>query len=331
MTVDLYHHTTFRTTNFAQALITIDTVTQLEHLPEKLAGRPYLILGSGSNVLFVNDFQGIVILNRLKGHRILAENDQTVDIEVAAGEIWHNTVLELSTRGFHGLENLAFIPGTVGAAPVQNIGAYGVEVSQLIVTVKTFDIVNQRHLDFSNTDCQFAYRDSLFKSSLIRPPYLITAVVFRLNKHFLPQLSYRGLTDKGRPQTARALINTVVALRKSKLPDPEQLPNAGSFFKNPVVSLEKLTQLRQKHQKMPYFELDDGNSKIPAAWLIEAVGFKGVRRTNGCGVYPQHALILVNEDKASGKEIYALACDIMQAVKAYFGIELEPEVRLIGK
>lgn len=330
MTVDLYPYTTFRTSNFAQTLITLDSTTQLAQLADKLVDRPYLILGSGSNVLFINDFQGIVIHNQLKGNRIIRENTQTVDIEIAAGEIWHDTVLALSARGFYGLENLALIPGTVGAAPVQNIGAYGVEVSQYILNVRVFDLTTKRYFDFSATDCQFDYRESIFKHALTQPPYLITAVTFRLSKSFSPQLSYRGLTDKGTPKNASELINTVITLRKNKLPNPALLPNAGSFFKNPIISAEKLNQLDKENKKPPHFDLGNGKFKVPAAWLIETVGFKGVRRPNGCGVSPQHALILVNEDKASGKEIYQLACDIMQAVQAHFDITLVPEVRLVG-
>lgn len=329
MSVDLRPYTTLSTTAKADKLINLTTTEQLLTLSEKLGKHQWLVLGSGSNVLFADDFNGIVIRNQLKGIHIIHEDDTKVTVKVAAGEIWHDTVLSLSQQGFYGLENLALIPGTVGAAPVQNIGAYGVEVANSITSVTVFDIVKKTLSEFSADDCQFAYRDSIFKHEPHRHRYIITAVTLVLSKQFSPKLSYQGLTENGTPQTADELIQQVIRVRQSKLPNPDELPNAGSFFKNPIVDKKVLAQLQQQFEEVPYFDINTEQVKIPAAWLIEMAGFKGHQRSNGAGVYDKHALILVNRGHAHGREIYALACDIMQAVHTQFAIRITPEVRII--
>lgn len=330
--VDLSTYTTFKTAASAAALVEISDTAQLTDLSEQLR-RPiqnFIVLGSGSNVLFADNYEGLVIVNRLRGKQILAEDDKHVVIKIAAGEIWHDIVCEMSQKGYYGLENLALIPGTVGAAPVQNIGAYAVEVSDFIESVQVFDMINGEYDDILADDCDFAYRDSLFKREACRQRYLITAVTLRLKKTFSPVLSYQGLmSDNDDKLTANALLQRVISVRQNKLPDPAQLPNAGSFFKNPLVSRQQLKQLQVGYPDIPYFKVNDRQVKIPAAWLIETAGFKGIVRENGAGVYDKHALILVNYGQAHGRNIYDLACDIIKQVNIQFAISLSPEVRVI--
>ncbi len=333
MSADLSSFTTFKTRAFADDLLIVNRLEQLSILPEQLQAQPVLILGGGSNVLFAKDYHGIVLLNRLQGLTI-KDHGETVTIHAGAGLIWHDFVLSMSGQGFFGLENLALIPGTVGAAPVQNIGAYGVEVADFIKSVSVFDLHNGQYHEFTNADCAFAYRHSVFKHSEMQDRYLITAVTFCLHKTFSPILSYRDLSDNPPPQHAAELLARIIAIRQHKLPDPAILPNAGSFFKNPIISREQLASLRHNYPALPYFAVNNQQVKIPAAWLVEQCGFKGKRCNNGAGVYDKHALILVNYlqngQGANGHEIYDLACDIMQAVKTRFAIKLTPEVRIIG-
>lgn len=331
MTVDLTHLTTFRTAATAHQLYTINQRDDLYCLPSLLAGCSFVVLGSGSNVLFADDFSGCVVKNALSGIEILAEDNDSVTLRVAAGEIWHDYVLAMSQAGFYGLENLALIPGTVGAAPVQNIGAYGVEIADKIQAVEAFDLQAKDCVSVTHADCQFGYRDSAFKGDAYRKRYIIVSVTMQLSKQFSPVLSYRGLLDDdGAPQTAQALLQRVIAVRQSKLPDPTDLPNAGSFFKNPVIEREKFLQLQQRYADIPCFSVGEQHVKIPAAWLLETAGFKGKQTSSGAGVYEKHALILVNRGQAHGREIYALACDMISAVKQQFDLLIEPEVRIIG-
>ncbi len=329
LSVNVRDLTTFHTTAFAQQLIIIDKLSVLNDLPHRLANQDFIVLGSGSNVLFADDYQGIVLVNRLRGIKIIQEDNQHALIEVAAGENWHNLVLTLNQQGLYGLENLALIPGTMGAAPVQNIGAYGVEVANFIDSVTVFDISTNTFKTFAIDDCGFAYRNSHFKQADWRKKYIITSVTLRLSKTFTPVLSYQGLCQPDMPKTANELLNRVIAVRQSKLPNPDTLPNAGSFFKNPVISHHQFKQLQETYTDMPYFDIDTDRVKIPAAWLIEQTGFKGYRRENGAGVYEKHALILVNNGQAHGRDIYRLALDIMEKVKNKFTIDIIPEVRII--
>lgn len=330
MSVDLTPLTTFRTAARAQQLFVLTGQAAVLALPDKLAGQQFIVLGSGSNILFAEDFDGVVVQNALSGCQVISENKDHAIVQIAAGEIWHDTVLSLSASGYYGLENLALIPGTVGAAPVQNIGAYGVEASAFVVSVQTFDLQTSQYMDFSAADCGFAYRDSVFKRDDYRKRYIITAVTLRLAKHFSPVLSYQGLLDNGVPSTPSDLLQRVIAVRQSKLPAPDILPNAGSFFKNPIVSTSLLSQLQEQYNEVPYFSIDDTQVKIPTAWLLEQAGFKGKQTASGAGVYEKHALILVNRGNAHGREIYSLACDMMTAVQQQFGVTIEPEVRIIG-
>ncbi|MBS9781931.1 MAG: UDP-N-acetylmuramate dehydrogenase [Gammaproteobacteria bacterium] len=329
LSVNLCNLTTFHTTAFAKQLIIIDRLSVLDDLPHRLENQDFIVLGSGSNVLFADDYQGIVVVNRLHGINIVQEDNQHALIEVAAGENWHNLVVNLNQKGLYGLENLALIPGTMGAAPVQNIGAYGVEVANFIHSVTVFDITTKDFKTFTTDECGFAYRNSYFKQTDWRKQYIITSVTLRLSKTFTPVLSYQGLCQPDTPKTATELLNRVITVRQSKLPDPEILPNAGSFFKNPVISRHQLKQLQETYTDIPYFEIDTDSVKVPAAWLIEQSGFKGYKLENGAGVYEKHALILVNYGQAHGRDIYRLAIDIMKEVKNKFTIDISPEVRIM--
>lgn len=330
MSTDITHLITFRTASTADAVIYLTEPEQLSSALTALYGKPFVVLGEGSNVLFTSHYAGTVIVNQLTGINLVSETDMTVTITAASGENWHQFVVKMNQSGYHGLENLALIPGTVGAAPVQNIGAYGVEVAEFIESVTVYDLNTQTFSTLMGKDCGFAYRNSYFKHPEWRNRYMITAVTFHLPKAFSPVLSYQGLAEDGKPNDASALLARVIAVRQSKLPDPANLPNAGSFFKNPLVSREQLTAIQVKHPDVPYFDIDEHTVKIPAAWLLQTAGFKGESRPNGAGVYEKHALILVNRGGASGADMADLAHDMIARVQELFHITLTPEVRFIG-
>lgn len=328
---DLQFSTTFRTAANAKQRVTLTDTAQLPLLAKHIEDKDFVVLGTGSNVLFADDYHGLVIVNDLRGQTIIDEDDNNIRIHIAAGEIWHDLVVSLTQRGVHGLENLALIPGTMGAAPVQNIGAYGVEIAEFIDSVSVFDFSTQQFETLSRDDCGFSYRTSHFKTDAWRKQYIITGVTLNLSKQFNPVLSYQGLCEPTPPSTGEELLNRVISIRQSKLPDPTLLANAGSFFKNPVITRNQLQQLSREHPDIPSFDIDDNHVKIPAAWLIQTVGFKGHQRDNGAGVYEKHALILINRGGAHGRQIYALACDIMDSVANQFNITISPEVRILGQ
>lgn len=287
-----------------------------------------LVLGGGSNILFTGDVERPIIRIANRGCRIRDAGDGTARLAVAAGENWDAFVRRSLNDGFCGLENLILIPGTVGAAPIQNIGAYGVEVGRFVEQVKAWDRKDARFVTLSRAECRFAYRDSIFKHR--RDRYIVTEVDFTLPVGAAPlQLDYAGLRQEleamqvARPD-AKDVAAAVERLRRRKLPDPGQIGNAGSFFKNPVVIESKALELQRYHPELPVFELDDGNSKLSAAWLIEQCGFKGAREGD-VGVSDRHALVLVNHGNATGAQVWALAMEIREAVEERFGVRLEPE------
>ncbi|MFA6077071.1 MAG: UDP-N-acetylmuramate dehydrogenase [Candidatus Paceibacterota bacterium] len=299
-----------------------------------------LFLGGGSNVLFTKDFDGLVVLNKLKGIEILSENSETVMVRAMGGEIWHDLVTFAVERDLWGIENLALIPGTVGAAPMQNIGAYGVELKNVLENVETINIITGEKMVFSKEECKLGYRDSIFKNEL-KEKYFIIATTLRLSKKENKNVTYkilqdyleknkievRSLKDSPVGLRPRDISNAVSAIRRSKLPDPVSIPNAGSFFKNIFVQPEELKKLQKAYPEMPYFE-EDNLVKIPAGWLIEQCGWKGQRLGN-VGVHEKQALVLVNYGKAKGEEVLALANKIIVDVKEKFGLELTSEVNLI--
>lgn len=288
----------------------------------------------------LNPLDAVIVLNRLSGIVRLSERDGLVRLRCAGGESWHAFVMWTLSQGFGGLENLALIPGTVGAAPVQNIGAYGLELADRIDAVHAWDFQSQNHVVFAREDCAFRYRHSIFKEDPVQGPwhaprFMITAVDFALwHQHKSPliidyaglaqRLGEMGIRDRPKPiQVAHA----VISLRREKLPDPDELGNVGSFFKNPVVSESLAEAIHSTHPEMPIYAHGDAK-KISAGWLIEAVGLKGIRRGQA-GVYDRHALVLVNHAKATGQDILGLAREIQQAVMNRFGIWLEPEPQIL--
>ncbi|OGT90689.1 MAG: UDP-N-acetylenolpyruvoylglucosamine reductase [Gammaproteobacteria bacterium RIFOXYA12_FULL_61_12] len=291
---------------------------------------PLLFLGGGSNLLFVGDFPGLVVQVRLESLEILEGDSNYNYIRAGAGNNWHRFVRWTIDQGFAGLENLSLIPGTVGAAPMQNIGAYGVELKDCLQSVRAVDWRNGEVRDFSREDCRFGYRDSSFKS--VEPDrWLILSVTFALPREPRWKTDYADLREllEGKALNARVISEAVIALRRSKLPDPAQIGNAGSFFKNPMVSAEQWQTLKAANPAMPGWPQPDGGVKTSAGWLIDQCGWKG-RREGDAGTYSKHALVLVNHGNATGAEVWRFAQGIIASVQERFGIRLEPEPRVIG-
>lgn len=296
------------------------------------AGRA-MVLGGGSNLLFAADPDGPLVALAAGGMRIVGDDGRNVVVRFDAGASWHGCVMWSLAQGLGGLENLALIPGTAGAAPIQNIGAYGVEVGEHVVAVEAFDTRSRAMLRFTGDECGFAYRDSRFKREPDR--YIVTAVELALSRDAEPRLDYAGIRDElaamGVDAPTPALVaEAVVRLRRRKLPDPAVVGNAGSFFKNPIVPAPVAQALAAGHPGLPVYRGDgEGTRKLSAAWLIEACGWKGYR-DGDAGVSAQHALVLVNHGGATGAQLLALARRIAASVQERFGVPLEPEPRIVG-
>ncbi|MDX8340047.1 UDP-N-acetylmuramate dehydrogenase [Draconibacterium sp. IB214405] len=289
-----------------------------------------IVLGEGSNILFMNDFDGLVIHPNVPGMNSVWEDRNHEWIEVGAGEVWDEFVEFAVNQSLGGAENLSLIPGKVGAAPVQNIGAYGQEVCRLIEKVKGFDLEKGCAAEFSATECGFAYRNSVFKNYL-KNRFIITSVIFRLDKFPEFNLGYGQLEEKVKEKgetNLQSIREAVIEIRSSKLPDVKELGNAGSFFKNPVVDNEIVEQLKEKYKDLPVYSGGEGKSKLAAGWLIEQAGWKG-KRIGDAGVHEKQALVLVNYGKATGKDIYALSEEICKSVSEKFRVSLEREVNCI--
>lgn len=322
--IELAERHTFKLPAQCRSLIELKSSDDVEDLAFE---EPYYLLGEGSNTLFVDNFYGTVICNRLLGVCI-EEQESSYLITSAAGENWHNFVADLRARSIDGLENLALIPGSVGAAPVQNVGAYGVEVATFIEQVTAWDIKEKCWVSMNREACQFAYRDSVFKQHPGR--WLITSVVFRLPKDWQPVTHYAPLNQLQGHVSAQKIFDTVVEVRQRKLPDPKVIPNAGSFFKNPVITKAQLDELLLKWPDMVYFPVADNQVKVAAGWLIEHLGLKSAF-VGDAAVNPRQALVLINKAQATGSDIKQLALKIMKQVADASGIMLEPEVRLVGQ
>lgn len=289
-----------------------------------------ILLGEGSNILFLNDFDGLVIHPNIPGSHIINEDRQYVWIEVGAGENWDDFVSYCVDNHYGGVENLAFIPGNVGAAPVQNIGAYGQELSNVVESVKGYDLEKGEFVEYSNNACQFSYRNSIFKSTL-KNQFIILSVVFKLDKFPKFNLDYSKLEEKVNEQgevNLRNIKNAVTDIRASKLPDVNEIGSAGSFFKNPVVDVETAKQIEGNYNDMPVFKAGEGKVKLAAGWLIEKCGWKGYREGD-LGVHEKQALVIVNYGEVSGTDIYDLSEKIKVSVKDKFGVELEREVNCV--
>lgn len=292
---------------------------------------PLLHIGGGSNLLFTSDFGGIVLHSAIKGFEKVAETDEWIEIKAGAGEVWDDFVSYTVDRGFYGAENLSIIPGEVGASAVQNIGAYGVEAKDIIKTVHTVCLSDLSLRDFSNQECMYSYRSSIFKGEL-KGKYIVTHVTYRLSKKEKFHLEYGNiisvLQEKSLDVNLKNVRNTIIDVRRSKLPEPSELGNAGSFFMNPVVPKAKFNELYTLYPDMPHYSFDEDNVKIPAGWMIDKCGWKG-KSIGPAGVYTKQALVLVNLGGAKGKDIVCLANEIINSVKEKFGITLSPEVNYI--
>lgn len=292
-----------------------------------------LVLGGGSNMLLAGDYPGLVIKNEMMGRAILKEDAQSVWLKLAAGENWHECVLWTVDQGWGGIENLSLIPGCVGAAPIQNIGAYGVELEQVLQSVQAFDMLGGREVEFSHTDCRFGYRDSVFKHEG-KGRYFVTAIVIKLSKNPVLNIAYGDiaamLSEKGVVVPGvRDVSQAVIAIRSSKLPDPAEIGNSGSFFKNPVMGNTVFEHVQKMYPDVKSFPVGEGQTKVPAAWLIEKAGWKGYRRGDA-GVHARQALVIVNYGNATGQELLQLAHDVQKDVMEKFGVKLEMEVNIIG-
>ena len=321
----LQPHHTFSLSAKCKKLSTILTEEQLKSVD---FSKEFYVLGEGSNTVFIEDFTGTVLKIANKGI-LITEQQDVWHVRAAAGENWHQLVMHLLEQGVFGFENLALIPGTVGAAPVQNIGAYGVEVGQFVKSVKGYDIGKAQFVELAQAECDFAYRESVFKQAL-KDKFIITEVLFELTKQWQPVLDYGPLQSLDiNTVTAQQVFNKVIEIRQSKLPDPKELANAGSFFKNPIVGSEQVQALLKQYPDMPNYPADAKHTKLAAGWLIEQVGLKGFE-LGGIAVYHKQALVLVNQGAGTASELKAMIQHIQQSVWQKFNVQLEHEVRVIA-
>lgn len=327
--VDLAPYNTFGVRQKAAYFADIRDVADLVQAREFAASNrlSLQVLGQGSNTLFINDYPGLILFMNIRGREILPGKGM---LRAGAGENWHELVKFSLQESLYGIENLALIPGTVGAAPIQNIGAYGVELDRFFVELEAFDLKTGEKRHMSKAECEFAYRDSIFKqdSGL---KLVVVSVTLQLSQQPRPELGYAGLVEalQGREVTPQSVFDAVCTIRRSKLPDPKLLGNAGSFFKNPLISRAKLLNLRESYPDLPSWDTSDADLvKVPAAWLLDQKGWKGKWR-GGAAVHEDHALVLVNRDSASGEDILLLAQDMSSSVLETFGIALQTEVRIV--
>ncbi len=292
-----------------------------------------LILGGGSNLLFTSDnFDGLVLQNKIKGIEVVHEDQETVTVKAGAGEIWHELVLYTIAHDWGGLENLSLIPGTVGAAPMQNIGAYGVEIKDVFFELEAYEIATGTVQKFSGEECRFGYRSSIFKQEA-KGHYIILSVSFRLSKKPEFNISYGAISDTLKEMgittlSVKAISDAVISIRRSKLPDPKEIGNAGRFFKNPEIPLHLFERIQTMYPAIPSYPTSPGKTKVPAGWLIEQCGWKG-KTIGHVGVHKNQALVLVNYGQAKGSELKKLASDIQESVYRKFEIKLEAEVNFI--
>ena len=332
--INLVSYNTFGVSAIARQFSRIKSLDDLQEVinKNKTLDEKLLILGGGSNVLFTQNPDAWVLKSEIKGINKIEENEDFVWIEAYGGEDWHAFVMSTLNRGWYGLENLALIPGCVGASPIQNIGAYGVEVKDLISKVYAIDLKSGKELIFENKDCQFGYRNSIFKQEL-KGQIFIYKVVFKLKKSAVVNVSYRALKEELEKERIADpkpgdIANAVIQVRRSKLPDPAEIGNSGSFFKNPEISVKTFQPLKKKFKDIPNYSAPDGKIKLAAGWLIEKAGWKGYRIGN-IGVHKKQALVLVNYGGGTGAEVLDLSEKIILDVQSNFGITLVREVNIV--
>lgn len=317
----------------AKFFVQVKTVDELRQILKRDEFQPKFILGGGSNMLLTKDINALVIHIAIKGISVVSEDDDCVTLIVMAGENWHETVLWTLNQGYGGLENMSLIPGNTGTAPVQNIGAYGTELKDCFVSCEAMERATQKVRTFSKEDCKFGYRESFFKNEG-KDQYIITAVTFKLTrKNHNLNTSYGAIEEELAKNNItspniKEISNAVINIRNRKLPNPKELGNSGSFFKNPIVNQDTFERFSQQSPDAPFYKISDTQYKIPAGWLIEQCGFKG-KRFGDAGVHKNQALVLVNYGNATGKEILNLADRIINAVEKKFQIKITPEVNLI--
>jgi UDP-N-acetylmuramate dehydrogenase len=333
--VELLPYNCFRLRCLARYFLKIGGVDELSaglDQAETLGIKSQFILGGGSNILFTKNFDGLVLKNEIKGIKILNEDEEHIYVKAGAGESWHEFVMFCVHNDYAGIENLSLIPGNVGASPMQNIGAYGVEIKEVFHELEAFHKKEKTIRKFSLADCEFGYRDSVFKHKYAGE-FVITSVTYRLNKRPVFNISYgavkqelekMGVQDLSIQAVSKAVIN----IRSSKLPDPKEIGNAGSFFKNPVIPNEQFKELKTRFPDIVSFPAGDTHTKLAAGWLIEQCGWKGYRKGDA-GCYPRQALVLVNYGHATGQEILQLSEQIIDSVKNKFRVDLEREVNLV--
>jgi UDP-N-acetylmuramate dehydrogenase len=328
----LRKHNTFGIDVLANSFARFTNLDELQQLLKKPGQKPVMVLGGGSNVLFTGDYPGFILRNEIKGREVTGEDEEFYYVKAGAGENWHLFVMHCIDHDYAGVENLSLIPGNVGASPMQNIGAYGVEVKDVFHELEALHVKDNQLYRFSAADCEFGYRESVFKRKY-KDQFVILNVTFRLRKVPRFNTSYGAieteLTAMGvQDISIRAISQAVINIRTSKLPDPAVIGNAGSFFKNPQVSSTKFSELNEKHPSIVGYAVDDNTVKLAAGWLIEQCGWKGFRRGDA-GCHARQALVLVNYGNASGKEIFDLSEEILQSVTEKFGVQLEREVNVV--
>ncbi|MBF7090544.1 UDP-N-acetylmuramate dehydrogenase [Flavobacterium sp. ALJ2] len=329
----LKNHNTFGIEAKAKQFIAVHSIEQLKKVLEENKNQPKFILGGGSNMLLTKDIDALVIHIDLKGKKIIDENDDFVWVESQAGETWHEFVLWTIDLNFGGLENMSLIPGNVGTTPVQNIGAYGTEIKDTFVSCDAMNIETQLVKTFTHAECNFGYRESIFKNE-VKNQYIITSVTYKLTKRnhkintsygdITAELAKNNITNPN----LKDVSNAVIAIRQSKLPNPKELGNSGSFFKNPILLKSDFEKIYQNFPEMKYYDISETEVKVPAGWLIEQAGFKG-KRFGNAGIHKNQALVLVNYGNATGQEILAISKDIQRTVFEKFGIHIEAEVNVI--
>ncbi|WP_439151481.1 UDP-N-acetylmuramate dehydrogenase [Winogradskyella sp.] len=331
--VSLKSFNTFGIDVNASSYFNVTSTETLKLVLKEHKEQPLFFLGGGSNMLLTKDIKALVLHLNLKGIDILEETEDTVTVKAMAGENWHDFVIWCLNKNFGGIENLSLIPGNTGTAPIQNIGAYGVELKDVFVSCETINIKDQTTRVFDKTECKFDYRESIFKQQL-KGQYIITSVNLKLTKsnHKL-HLDYGAIKQELekcniKEPTIQDISNAVIAIRQNKLPDPKEIGNSGSFFKNPIISVDQFKDLRQNFPEIPSYKISEKEVKVPAGWLIEKAGFKG-KRFGDYGVHNKQALVLVNYGNAKGEDIYQLALLIKKTIKRLFNIEIETEVNII--